>query len=116
VVWEVDDADALLLLATLNRLEGSDDPRKRAALLAKLREHRDVKDLTAWLPEDAPQLKHLLQLNEPRPAPRPPQPLDRMPVAVQFFLLPSQRTAVERRLRAHGGEREDALLRLLGLA
>ncbi|NJL30774.1 MAG: ParB N-terminal domain-containing protein [Phycisphaerales bacterium] len=33
VVWEVDDAQALELLATLNRLQGKDDPRARAALV-----------------------------------------------------------------------------------
>ncbi|MBE3071108.1 MAG: ParB N-terminal domain-containing protein, partial [Planctomycetes bacterium] len=31
-VWEVDDAEARLLLATLNRLEGRDDPGLRARL------------------------------------------------------------------------------------
>ncbi len=36
VVWEVGDDEAKLLLATLNRLEGSDDPRKRGRLLAAL--------------------------------------------------------------------------------
>ena len=35
-VWPCDDRTALVLLATLNRLEGQDDPLKRAELLREL--------------------------------------------------------------------------------
>src|SRR2546426_10816635 len=35
-VWSCDDRTALVLLATLNRLEGQDDPLKRAQLLREL--------------------------------------------------------------------------------
>src|SRR5688500_8882295 len=35
-VWDVDDAAALMFLATLNRLRGEDDPRRRASLLDQL--------------------------------------------------------------------------------
>ncbi|MEM1027285.1 MAG: ParB/RepB/Spo0J family partition protein [Planctomycetota bacterium] len=138
VVWDVDDAEALLLLATLNRLQGQDDPRKRAALVGRLHEHLDVKTLVAKLPEDDDRLRKLMRLNDGPPKPRPPQPIDEMPVAVHFFLLPHQRTAVERRLReamramdvskddpqvletvkkisGGGMSREDALLQLLGV-
>lgn len=115
VVWEVDEEAALLLLATLNRLQGQDDPRKRAALVARLHDHQDLKALAARLPEDGDRLKKLLQLNDTPPPPRPPQPLGEMPVAVHFFLLPRQRTALERKLRERGGGREDALLSLLGV-
>ncbi|MEM9915898.1 MAG: ParB/RepB/Spo0J family partition protein [Planctomycetota bacterium] len=138
VVWDVDDAEALLLLAMLNRLQGQDDPRKRAALVGRLHEHLDVKTLVAKLPEDGDRLRKLMRLNDGLPTPRPPQPIGEMPVAVHFFLLPHQRTAVERRLREamgksgdsidgaetsantqkHSGDgmsREDALLQLLGV-
>ncbi|MEO1236055.1 MAG: ParB N-terminal domain-containing protein [Planctomycetota bacterium] len=115
VVWDVDDAGALLLLSTLNRLEGRDDPRKRAALLAELGEHLDVKAMAAKLPEDAGRLKRLLRLNDVPPPPRPPRAMADMPVAVHFFLLPAQRAALERRLREVGGPREEALLSLVGV-
>ncbi|MEM8739276.1 MAG: ParB/RepB/Spo0J family partition protein [Planctomycetota bacterium] len=116
VVWEVDDAGALLLLTTLNRLQGRDDPRKRAALVGELRDHFDLKELAGRLPEDHDRLKKLIQLNDTPPTPRPPRALADMPVAIHFFLLPAERAAVEARLREVGGTREQALLSLAGLA
>src|SRR5262245_5592946 len=50
-VWHVDDARASLLLLTLNRLQGQDDPLRRAALLSKLLEGMDVKELARRLPD-----------------------------------------------------------------
>lgn len=115
VVWEVDDTQALLLLATLNRLSGDDDPRKRAALVAKLNASMDVHELARRLPEDAERVRKLLSLHAAPPSPRPPQPIDQMPVCLHFFLLPDQRRAVERVLAEHGGNRERALLERLGI-
>ena len=115
VVWQADDQQALLLLATLNRMRGDDDPRKRAALLAKLRESIGVSDLAKRLPEDGMRIKKMLALHAAPPSPKPPQAVDQMPVCVHFFLLPEQRQAVERRLAAQGGAREAALLALLNL-
>lgn len=115
VVWEVDDAQALLLLATLNRLSGDDDPRKRAALIGRLRESMDVKTLADRLPEDAERVRKLLALNAAPPSPQSPAPLEQMPVCLHFFLLPDQRRSVEAVLRDQGGSREAALLDLLGV-
>ena len=115
VVWDVDDEQALLLLATLNRLSGDDAPRKRAALLARLNQSMDVKELAVRLPEDAERVRKLLSLHAAPPSPNPPTPVERMPVCLAFFLLPAQRSAVERVLRSHGGTREQALLDLLGV-
>jgi len=113
VVWRADDEQALLLLATLNRLRGDDDPRKRAALLAELRKSIEVSELALRLPERREQIGRLLELHETPPAPRSPRPIDQMPVSLHFFLLPAQRRAVEERLRGQGGTREEALLNLL---
>ena len=52
-VWPCSDETALVLLATLNRLEGQDDPTKRAELLMQLSNMASVDDLGALLPEDA---------------------------------------------------------------
>lgn len=115
VVWRVDDEQALLLLATLNRLSGSDDARKRACLLAELHNTLDSRELAKRLPEDRDKVRKLLELNAARPSPRVPASLDRMPVSLHFFLLPAERSAIERLLRDHGGTRESALLQLLGI-
>lgn len=115
VVWQADDDQALLLLATLNRLSGSDDPRKRAALVAELGRSFDLSELARRLPEDRAKVRKLLELHAAPPSPKPPTPMDELPVSVHFFLLPAQRRAVEQRLREQGGGRESALLKLLGI-
>lgn len=113
VVWRADDREALLLLATLNRLQGQDDPRRRAALLSALADRHDMKALAGLLPERADQLKKLLAINAHAPTPRAPQPLEDVPVAVHFFLLPRQKKRLDDRLRAVGGAREQALMKLI---
>jgi ParB-like chromosome segregation protein Spo0J len=52
-VWPCDDQTALVLLATLNRLEGQDDPRLRAELLRQLTQLASPEELVLLLPEDA---------------------------------------------------------------
>lgn len=115
VVWPVDEEQALVMLASLNRMRGEDDPRKRAALLSKLRQTISVPELAKQLPEDAARVKKMLALNSAPPSPKSASPLDQMPVCVHFFVLPAQRQAIEQRLREHGGTRESALLALLNL-
>ena len=62
--WPCDDATALVLLATLNRLEGDDVPAKRAELLAALQESFALQDLEALLPEDASAITELAALRD----------------------------------------------------
>lgn len=52
----------MLLLSTLNRLEGSDVPGKRADLVAELTALLPMEDLTLLLPEQAGELADLLAL------------------------------------------------------
>jgi len=61
-VWEVSDEEALILLATLNRLEGQDVPGRRAALIAELEAHHTLAELARLLPEDEAQLESTLRL------------------------------------------------------
>lgn len=113
VVWEANDDEALLLLATLNRLQGQDDPRKRAALIDTLTQRHDARELAKRLPERLDQLKKLLEINARPLTPRAPQPIGQMPLAVHFFLLPQQKQQLDRRLKQIGGTREQALMRLI---
>ncbi|MEM1211865.1 MAG: ParB N-terminal domain-containing protein [Planctomycetota bacterium] len=119
VVWEVDEAEALLLLATLNRLSGDDDPVKRSALVARLRETVGEEALAARLPETKERLRALLKVHQAVPVPAAAKPLGVQPVAVTFFLLPGQRKALEGALRETakrvGGGREAALMRWVDL-
>ncbi len=61
-MWPCDDATALVLLATLNRLEGQDDPLLRAELLRELMAVASPEELAALLPEDASALRNGLAL------------------------------------------------------
>lgn len=61
-VWPCDDHAALVLLATLNRLEGRDDPLKRAELLRALSELSSPEELAGLLPEDAGSISRSLEL------------------------------------------------------
>jgi ParB-like chromosome segregation protein Spo0J len=115
VVWDVDDAEAMTLLATLNRLQGQDDPKKRARLIAAIQRERrvDLTQLSRELPEQVEQVRALVALNEP-PRALPPRAINDLPAAVHFFLRHRDRARLERRLREVGGSREDALMKLIG--
>ena len=63
-VWEVNDREAKLLLATLNRLQGQDQPLKRAQLVHELLAEMNVGDLGGLLPETDKQLDELHALLE----------------------------------------------------
>jgi ParB-like chromosome segregation protein Spo0J len=61
-VWNVDDREAKLLLATLNRLEGQDLPIKRAQLIHELLGEMNLGDLSGLLPETDKQIEELESL------------------------------------------------------
>lgn len=60
------DGQAQLLVATLNRLQGQDDPDRRAELFGQLQQSLDlsVAELAEILPETQEELEKLLALNE----------------------------------------------------
>jgi ParB-like chromosome segregation protein Spo0J len=63
-VWDVNDREAKLLLATLNRLEGQDEPIRRAQLIHELLGEMSLDDLAGLLPESDRQLQDLHALLE----------------------------------------------------
>jgi ParB-like chromosome segregation protein Spo0J len=63
-VWSVDNREAKLLLATLNRLQGQDQPRKRAELIHELLGEMSLDDLGGLLPETDKQIEELHALLE----------------------------------------------------
>jgi len=63
VVWNLDDDQTRLYLATLNRLSGSDVPERRAALLENLLATFDINELSTLLPDDTKQLEELQRLS-----------------------------------------------------
>lgn len=115
LVWQADDAQALTLLATLNRLAGDDDPKRRAALIEALRTSGDraAADLAAWLPDTRAQLERLAGLTAPPPRHAAPCSMDAMPTGLTFFLTVAQRQRVVSALESIAPRLEAALLQLI---
>jgi ParB-like chromosome segregation protein Spo0J len=63
-IWNVDDTNACLFLAILNRLRGSDVPELRMSLLFDLLKVRTKDELAAHLPETSAYLSKLERLPE----------------------------------------------------
>lgn len=113
-VWEVDDRETDLLLLTLNRLRGEDDPLARAQLVKRLSSTRSLSELARHLPESIGRLKRLLALNAPAPVPRP-APAPDGPHAITFFLSRSAHERLLELLRDVDRDRSTALVKLLTL-
>ena len=60
VVWNVDDEQTDLLLATLNRLQGRDTLDKKLALLRRLSVALEIRQLAQLLPQTGGQLERLV--------------------------------------------------------
>ncbi len=114
-VWDVDDDQATMLLLTLNRLHGEDDPQQRGMLLKRLSQHMEIETLASKLPEDVDRINRLIALTSPPPLPAPPQALDDLPHAVTFFLTSAQRRSLFAKLRDIQPDRSAALVALLEL-
>src|SRR3989441_13032539 len=63
-VWEVDDREAKLLLATLNRLQGQDQPLRRAELVHEILSEMNLAELAGLLPETDKMVEELHALLE----------------------------------------------------
>jgi len=98
-VWEVDDEEARMLLVTLNRLEGRDDPSARARLVASLAAGRSAEALSRLLPEPADGVARLLRLAQPPPAPLAPEAVERPARPMTFFLTEEQHALVTEALK-----------------
>ncbi len=113
-IWPVDDETAMVLLTTLNRLQGDDDPHRRSALVTQLHQQfgKSHTELARLLPECSKRIERMIGLNE-APPPRPPAPVSRLPRAVHFFLDADQQRALEQTLEQIDGSREQALIRMV---
>lgn len=107
MVWDVDDAEALVLLATLNRLEGADVPGRRARLIEALAAHESLAELAKLLPEGEDELAAHLgtldfdldalirQFEQPHAA-----EIAELPVTFTFAVPATDATLVERAIRS----------------
>ncbi|RKY06091.1 MAG: hypothetical protein DRP65_12215 [Planctomycetota bacterium] len=65
IVWQVDDSETLILLATLNRLAGADVLAKKAELIKALSRRFSAKDLAKNLPDTKRAIERLKDLHRP---------------------------------------------------
>ena len=65
IVWDLDDAEVDILLATLNRLKGSNVLAKKLALLKRLNSNTEARELAKLLPFTSSQIEKLKNLKVP---------------------------------------------------
>ena len=102
VVWDVDDRETDVLLATLNRLGGSDMVDKRAVLLRRLSRRMNGGELAKLLPVSVGQIERLVRL----PVPQAPAGAEGAVFArpMVFFVDGEQQEIIERALSAAAGK------------
>jgi ParB-like chromosome segregation protein Spo0J len=107
LVWDVDQAEADLLLATLNRLQGRDEIHKRSELIERLSrlvasprgEEPDSKQLSKLLPESKKQIERLMELcRQKQPLSKPAELTGQLANAVIFFLTDEQKNILDKAL------------------
>jgi ParB/RepB/Spo0J family partition protein len=93
IVWDVNDEQTDILLATLNRLAGTDQIEKKLMLLRRLSKKIKADELAKLLPATAKQIEHLVNLKMPKqPANISPQSFANPMV---FFLNDNQQQIIE---------------------
>lgn len=107
IVWDVDDEQADILLATLNRLSGSDELDKKLKLLKRLNKKTEAGQLAKLLPQTAKQIERLVNLRRLTV----PAKIDAKSFATPlvFFVSDSQQQIIENALSR--AERLTAVLR-----
>lgn len=65
IIWDIDDEETDILLATLNRLGGSDELAKKLKLLERLNKRIKAGKLAKLLPQTAKQIERLTNLKRP---------------------------------------------------
>ncbi len=92
VVWDVDNDEALVLLATLNRLGGRDDVHRKSELIQQLAGRYDTKRLASMLPDTSRTIERLKDLQKRQPY----KPTDEVLLhSLVFFLTGDQKRTVE---------------------
>jgi ParB-like chromosome segregation protein Spo0J len=96
VIWDIDDHQTDILLATLNRLGGSDSIEKKLALLKRLNEQFAARELAKLLPVTAKQIERLTTLKLPS-APATVAP-DNFAEPMVFFVAREQKKIIDQAL------------------
>jgi ParB/RepB/Spo0J family partition protein len=90
IVWNIDDAQTDLFLATLNRLGGFDRLEKKLNLLKRLSKKFTTPQLAKLLPYSPKQIDRLLNLKKSSPQPAPNTSKNNLKEPLVFFLSQNQ--------------------------
>jgi len=115
MVWDIDDEQTDVLLATLNRLGGSDELGKKLELLKRLNKRMESGELAKLLPQTAKQIERLTNLKMPS---RPAETKSFLNPMV-FFVNDTQQEVIEKALstaQEAGDEKIKAAKRAAALA
>lgn len=93
VVWDINDEQTDILLATLNRLGGSDELAKKLALVKRLNERTAVEELAKLLSYNHKQIERLVNLK--RPTVPAVANAGSFVTALVFFVSDAQRQGIE---------------------
>jgi hypothetical protein len=95
IVWDINDEETDILLATLNRLGGSDDLGKKLKLLKRLNKGIETVKLAKLLPQTARQIERVTSLKMPT-APETVAKCFAIPLV--FFVNETQQKQIEKAL------------------
>jgi len=96
VVWDIDDHQTDILLATINRLSGTDVLEKKLALLRKLNSKLSARELAKLLPATSKQIEQLANLKLPSAPATIPAGTFAEPMV--FFVTFAQKQKIEKAL------------------
>jgi len=96
IVWDIDNEETDILLATLNRLGGSDDLGKKLNLLKRLNKKVESAELAKLLPQTARQIERLANLKMPTAPAKITAKCFAIPLV--FFVNDTQQKQIEKAL------------------
>jgi ParB-like chromosome segregation protein Spo0J len=105
LIWDIDDEQTDVLLATLNRLGGSDELDRKLRLLRRLNERMPGGELAKLLPQTAKQIERLTTLK--RPSAPAKIAAEKFAAAIVFFVDDEQRQQIENALSIAARNRQE---------
>ncbi len=103
VVFAADDAEALVYLATLNKLSGRDNVHKKSRLIEQLCKRYDSKALSRMLPESRTAIEKLNCLAKQQPLPKPKTETPFL-LPMTFFVTEQQHQLIGKAFEKAAGE------------
>jgi len=107
IVWDIDDEQADILLATLNRLGGSDELAKKLKLLKRLNNRLASAQLAKLLPQRKKQIERLIALDSRLRESSIKHRVSSFANALVFFVTDAQQETIEKALSLTGQDRKE---------